>query len=578
MSWNPFKSKLKPTEVSAEVPTVMEQETVQTVQEIQLPAQKLELNTSEIFKNFNYTEGSTAGWVGVNSYSFDGEKTPGELGAPINLVPDYIGLRLRAYEAELKSDVVKIITGKFFKWVVGDGLKIQPTPNEATLASEGITHNWVDYRNIISARFKTWAESTMADYSGMENLHYKASEAFDTSFLGGDSLVVLRVDDDLNPVVQVIDGQHLQNPGYDSKLIQEVKDRGNRLKHGIEIDKKGRHVAFFVRKDNDSFIPDWERIEAVGKESGCLMAWVVYGKKHRIDHVRGIPQITPILEKIDKLDRFTEASVGAAEERAKVPWFIEHNQHSDGENILINTVKQNGNVKTDEKTSWDSAELTKKEINISQAKTVYNMPIGSTLKGIFSQSEINYDAFFKAVFVQLCAACDIPPEVALQQYDSNYSASRAAINGWGYIIDIYRKKHGKKFYRPIYQFWLYCEVLKGNITAPGYLQAKDDDNFMVVEAYTEASFLGINLPHIDPLKEVNAVRRMLGDRTKGEFPLISNDQATEMLNNGDFVEIVKKFMEESAATKGFFDAPVIEAPGEEKTYKKEEPKKKKENE
>jgi len=541
MAWikNPFAKKQKTEEISVVAPVVV-----------------TESIKDDVFKSYNYTEGVLGGYVAINTHVYDGEKTPGELGNPINLIPNHNALRLRAYEAELKSDVVKIITGKFFKWVVGDGLKIQPQPNEATLKSEGIEHDWIGFRNLVEARWKTFAESTLGDYSGMNNLHHKAAEAFDTSFLGGDCLVILRADDNLIPNVQVIDGQHLGSPVYDSKFWKEAKERGNRIKNGIEIDAKGKHVAFYVRKDNDSLIAEWERVVAIGENSGCLMAWMIYGKKHRIDHTRGITQIAPILEKIDKLDRFTEASVGAAEERAKVPWFFEHNQHSDGENPLIDTVKavaRGGDSST--KNSWELAEATRKEVYISQQKTVTNLPIGTTMKAIFSQAEINYDSFFKSIFVQLCASCDIPPEVALQEYNSNYSASRAAINGWGFIIDIYRKKHARKFYKPVYQFWLYLEVLKGNIDAPGYLKAKDENNFMVLEAYTEASFLGVNLPHIDPLKEVKAIRAMIGDRTKGEVPLISLDQATEQLNNGDFKEILKKYLEEMESTEGAFDIP-----------------------
>ena len=33
--------------------------------------------------------------------SFDGEKTPGELGDILDTVPDYLGLRLRAYDLNL---------------------------------------------------------------------------------------------------------------------------------------------------------------------------------------------------------------------------------------------------------------------------------------------------------------------------------------------------------------------------------------------------------------------------------------------------------------------------------------------
>lgn len=508
--------------------------------------------------SYSYTDGYSGGWRPVYTYKFDGEKTPGELGNPINLVPDFNSLRLRAYEAELKSDVVKIITGKFFKWVVGTGLKCQPQPQQITLSTEGINKSpeyWAKFRETTEARFSTYADSSVSDYSGMENLHVRAAEAFETAFLGGDCLVVFRVDEYLNPNVQVIDGQHVGNPIMNDEQSEAFKKSKNRIKHGIELNSKGKHVAFWVRKDNTDLEIEWERIEAVGAKSKCLMAFMIYGKKHRIDHTRGIPIITPTLEKIDKLDRYTEASVAAAEERAKIPWFIEHNQHSDGENPFIDAARVKNLGVSPKSDSWDLAEATRKEILITQQKTVTNMPVGSSIKALFSQAEFNYPVFFESIFMQLCASCDIPPEVALQKYSSNYSASRAAINGWGYIIGIYRKKHADKFYKNFYKLWLYCEVLKSKIEADGYLKAKEEENCMILDAYSNAIFLGANLPHIDPLKEVKAFRAMIGDKSKGEVPLIDLDQATEGLNNGDWREVFKKWSEQMALTKGEFDVP-----------------------
>ena len=98
--------------------------------------------------NYNYQENSiiTSPWYPVTTKSFDGEKTPGEMGPAINLVPEYNGLRYRSYEAQLKSDVVKMITGKFFKWVIGNGLKLQSEPEETVLGMEGVKEDFIKFR------------------------------------------------------------------------------------------------------------------------------------------------------------------------------------------------------------------------------------------------------------------------------------------------------------------------------------------------------------------------------------------------------------------------------------------------
>lgn len=489
-------------------------------------------------------------WYPVITEHFDGEKTPGEMGVLRNLLPNHRALRLRAYEAELKSDIVKIITGKFFKWVIGNGLKLQAQPNREVLKSEGIEiSNVSDFRNIVEARFSVFSGSRFSDYQGMDDLHIRAQDAFNTAFLGGDCLCVLRLDELGNLNMQVIDGEHVKTPSIFSdstSMLKEAKNRGNTVNHGIEKSPTGQHVAFFVLSESkDSILGKFKRIEARGPKTGRLMAWMVYGSKHRIDHDRGIPAITAILEKIEKLDRYTEAAVGSAEERAKIVFAIEHTKDSDGENPLLGKARQATAMRNNaakETTGYDLGEKTAALIGATTSKQTFNLPIGASLKALSSMTEMQFEKFSKAVFYFLCAAVEIPPEVALQQYEQNYSSSRAAINAWDYIVKIYRQKFAKKFYQPFYNLWLELEVIKNKVDAKGFISALRSDNFMITEAYSSARFTGANMPHIDPLKEVKAIREMLGG---DEAPLITREMASELLGTGDWEKIMQKFIEES---------------------------------
>ena len=496
----------------------------------------------------------------VVNESFNGEKTPGELGYLKNSIPDYQALRYRVYDAELKSDIVKIITGKFFKYVMGTGLKLQSEPQKTVLESEGIDVSKIsEFTKMVEARFGVYAESKFSDYKQMDDLHQKMIDAYTSSFLGGDALCVQRVDKDGNLNLQVIDGQHIQTP-WDTTLLSSVKERGNTIQHGIELDNKGKHVAYFILvEDGENILGKFERIEAVGKETGRLFAWMIYGNKHRIDHVRGIPVITQILEKVDKFDRYTEAAVGSAEERAKIVFTIEHNKDSDGENPLLGAAKiaaGKGHNAASETAGYHLGTKTAKTIAATTQKQTFNMPVGSQLKALSSVTEMQYNTFSKAVFSYLCAAVDIPPEVAMQLYEQNYSSSRAAINAWDYIVKIHRKNAAKKSYQPFYNMWLELEVLKNKVSAPGFIKALQANNFMVIESYSKARWTGVNMPHIDPLKEVKAVRSMLGESIS---PLISREQATEMLGVGDFTSNVEKFKEEEDLLPEIKE-PVLAAP------------------
>ena len=521
------------------------------VEQLEVSNEQLEAKSS-YYGNYGYT-------YPVITESFDGEKTPGEMGVYKNSMPNHEGLRYRTYEAELKSDVIKIITGKFFKWIVGTGLRLQAEPNLTVLETEGLKFKELNkFRDHTEARFSVYSKSKFSDYSGMDNLHLKAADAFKTAFLGGDCLIVLRVDEKLNLNAQVIDGQDISSPFFDSKIIKEIKDRGNTEENGIELSPSGEHVAFYVLvPDDKNILGKHERIQARGENTGRLMAWMIYGAKHRINHTRGIPMITQILEKVEKLDRYTEAVVGSAEERAKIVFAIEHNRDSDGENPMLDKARIAagiGHNAAKETTGYDLGIKTAATIAATTSKQTFNMPIGAQLKALSSVTELQFETFSKAVFSYICAAVDIPPEVAMQLYEQNYSSSRAAINGWAYIVDIYREKFSDKFYKPFYNLWLEIEVIKGKITAEGFMKALQEDNFMVTEAYSTAKFKGVNMPHIDPLKEVKAVREMLGKDNIA--PLISYEQAAEMLGAGDWKKNYEKFEQENEEIPD----PVVEKP------------------
>lgn len=504
---------------------------------------------------------SNTGPVPIGFGIFNGQKTEGALGSPINLLVDPRALRFRAYEANTTNDIVNIITGKFFKWVVGSGLKMQSEPDETILGLEGVQEDFEKFKTNIEAYFTQYASSTRSDYSGMDNLHLNAAKAFETSFLGGDCVVITRLNDKNELSCQVIDGQHLGNVLLDSVENKAIADRGNLLFQGIEVDKTGKHIAYYISKmalePNSTILPQigFERIACYGEESGCLVAWMVYGKKNRIDHHRGISMLSAILEKVTKIDRYTEATVATAEERSKLVWTVVHGKTSTGENPLVSgprfqALGPNGFADN----PYELGNIAATQIALTENRKVYNLPQDSELKAVSSQSEINYEPFWKAIFVQLCAAMDIPPEVALQQYNSNYSASRAAINAWGYLIDIYRKKFSDKFYKPFYDLWLYVHILKGKVNARGYIVAKMSGNNDIIEAYSAAKFTGKNMPHIDPLKEMNAMRVALGlgDQT----PLATHEQVVEQLGYGDWDTNIKKSKAENDKLQGMGFQPI----------------------
>ncbi len=146
----------------------------------------------------------------------------------------------------------------------------------------------------------------------------------------------------------------------------------------------------------------------------------------------------------------------------------------------------------------------------------------------------------------------------MSKYDSNFSASRAALKDWENTLNVKRKEFAFAFMQPIYNFFLEIEILNNRISAPGYLLARLIGDMYILEAYRNARFIGMPVPHIDPLKEVKAEREKLGARG-ADFPLTTVEAATENLGGGESRSNMEQFSEELVTAKelDILAAPVI---------------------
>lgn len=477
------------------------------------------------------------------SISYDGEKTPGGLGNLIDYDLDYQGLRLRSWESYLTSPTTQTVIKKFTLWVIGSGLKLQSEPMTNILKESNIDVDINSLTRSIESRFKIYSKSKKTDYSEIKSLDQLAKTAYINSIVGGDVLIVLR-SDGKNINVQLIDGANVVSPPFSDQL-ESIKTRGNKIKNGVEVDKRGRTVAYHVKTNGF----ETERILAKSKKTGREMAFLVCGLEYRLSDNRGLPLFSAVLETLTKIERYRDAMVDGAEERAKIPWFIKHGLGSTGESPLAKNISKAFNVDGAQDIATDiNGQALADNISVSMNKQVYNMPQDSSLEALDSKAEGSFESFYTPNVNAICSTIGIPPDVAFSKYDSNYSASRAAIKDWEHTLLVSRKDFSSQFYEKIYEFWLDIQALSDNIKIPGYSDAYLSDNEQILSAYRSARFVGANVPHIDPVKEVNAERLKLGESGKS-IPLTTAEAATEALNGGDYESNVKKYAKELEESK-----------------------------
>lgn len=517
-----------------------------------------DFSKSRAFVNNAYMGGGLNGGNSRFIFSiYDGEKNMGELGPVVNYIPNYQMLRARSWQAMMDSEIAALIINRYCTWVIGLGLKPQAEIQTRVLRGEGINitdDQANDLQEQIEAYFKVFSDRKEFDYAEMEDGNSQQEVAYRNGMVGGDVLVILRFTGE-KISTQLIDGMNVVSPiglpGTDYNFV--LAPNGNRIIHGVEVDSKGKHIAYYVRKAGlDKTTNIWNtyettRVPARDPSTNMQVAFMFYGNKHRIDGVRGMPLISVILETLKKLERYKEAMVGSAEERAKIAYALTQEIGGSGEGIFTQRVAE---AFGDGVPITDDGNALATKIAATTMKQVVDLPAGRTLEVLDSKGELYFKDFFDKNLAIVFACMEMPYDVGMMIFTNSYSASRAAIKDFENTLFVKRAKFKRQYNQPIYNFWMHIMVSMGKINLPGYLNAflGEVQNVMVIGAYQMCRFVGAAVPHIDPLKEVMAEREKLG-ASGAAIPLTTAEQATENLGGGEARANMQQYARELAESK-----------------------------
>lgn len=241
---------------------------------------------------------------------------------------------------------------------------------------------------------------------------------------------------------------------------------------GVEQDAFGAAVAYHVLKkvpEANAWVrraDDTVRIPAWGERTGTPTAILVLQKK-RPEQARGVPLLAPVLETLKQVSDLTDAELFAAVLTA----------------MLAITYKSPGAGALPEADygSEDSAGLISSANPdlASSSASQYRMEAGTVLE-IDTDAEVDvsspgrpnpaFDPFFTALCKQLAAALETPVEVLLLNFQSSYTASKAALENFYVLVRKIREHLGSHWCTPTYEAWLYEQVAKGRYAMPGFLE------------------------------------------------------------------------------------------------------------
>lgn len=408
---------------------------------------------------------------------------------------------------------------------IGTGLHLKSTINEEILGISSEEARKLE--ETIEREFAHWANSTNCDIERIDNFYQLQQLALLNALLSGDSFALMTTTKRTGSIydlrIELVEADRVSTP--DNETINPL------FCEGVEKNANGEVVAYHISKFHPLSFQDrepreWVRVKAFGEKTGRRNVIHVMNRE-RIGQVRGVPFLSPVIETIKQLGRYTEAEVLAAVINGLFTVFIEKESASD-DVPFGEAVPEDMQVDSEDEGSIELAPGAVIDLGEGEKANMVNP----------GRPNPNFDPFVMAIIKQIGAALEIPYELLIMAFSNNYSASRAAILEFFKVIKMYRAWFVTDFCQPIYEEWLCEAVAKGRINAPGFF-----NNPIIKDAYCSAEWNGPSAGQLDPKKEVEAAEL----RVQGGFS--TRERETTELTGTDFYKNIKQRKREEELLK-----------------------------
>ena len=414
--------------------------------------------------------------------------------------------------------------------VVGTGLALSSQPNRAILGWS--VEQAIAWKKQVQAEFSLWADSPESDQAQTLNFYEQQALVLRATLESGDCFTLLpdgarTATQPYALRIQVLEADRCGNP-----LGQMDRDS---VSGGVRFGTTGAPDAYHVydRHPGATYVGgksmyagQWvDRLGRSGRRRICH-----HFRKLRPDMPRGTPYLAPIVDCIKQISRYSNAEIAAAVISAYFTVFIE----SDSGNPAPVFAGQPG------------AETPGADIGLGMGAVV---GLAKGEKATFAnpnRPNPNFEPFILGVISQIGMALGIPRELLIKQFNSSYSASKAALlDAWIYFRSV-RTWLARSFCQPVYETWLAEAVATGRITAPGFFTDP-----LMRWAYTRAAWQGDSMGSINPKDEVAAYAAAVDAR------LMTLERAEWELFGTDFNET---FDQKQAEHKQLSDANMLPVP------------------
>ncbi|MFD2754282.1 phage portal protein [Comamonas terrae] len=392
--------------------------------------------------------------------------------------------------------------------VVGTGLALVSSPALSVLGwSPERAQAW---RAKVHQEFSLWADSTDCDLEGELNFYQLQGLVLRSTLESGDCFTNLP-DGETSPMqpyalrIQVLEADRVGNPlgAMDTATMAG----------GVRLNASGAAEAYYIYDQHPGslagvkgspFKGQW--VERLGNRSRRRRV-LHHFRKLRPGAVRGVPYLAPIIDCIKQIARYTDAEIMAAVITSYLTVFIET---PTGE---ASAVFQGDDAAPESDPGAEIGLGTGSVVGLAPGEKPHIVNPG--------RPNPNFEPFILAVIKQIGMALSLPYELLLKQFNSSYSASKAALlDAWVYFRGV-RYWLSQSFCQPVFETWMTEAVAIGRIKAPGFFSDP-----LLRWAYTRAAWPGDSMGSINPKDEVaayvEAINARLMTRERAEWELFGS--------------------------------------------------------
>lgn len=390
---------------------------------------------------------------------------------------------------------------------IGNGLTPLPQVDGEYLGLT--TEETAEANTLIKREFSLFADTVECDWNRRNTFAELTDLVFCNMCISGDVLALLPMKTRRGSVydtkVKLIEADRVTNPLDITK--QATKEGRLKLYGGVELTDDGEVDAYWIADQHPGFtnyiLPsgvNFNRVPAFGEITGRPTALLV-AEMERPEQRRGVPLMAKCLTELKQMQRYIESTTIQNVIKSYFTSFIKSEMPSSEmfDRMLI-----------DEDDIQDFVDRNPYNIKLAPGIINWMRPGEEITFPLNAGPDSQFEPFVVALCKFIGACLGIPFEVLLKQFNSSYSASRAALLEFWRRVKVLRKLIVNQFCQPVYITWMMEAIAKGVWDAPNFFE-----DARIFQAWTRCAWSGSSPGSIDPYKEMMAsqLRMRLGVST-----------------------------------------------------------------